>query len=249
MAYALLFGDMDTRIIAAGQIILCSTVPKSQFYGMSSSKYVDSIYTYVHMTHGLYITTCLPAAWLRSRSDFGQLCLNISLLHGHGDLPLCVYIYIYTYAYGTFVLFTDMVTHSNAAWQIKFWSTVLFNHNFHRLQVQDNLPWRICINVHRTQGHMTCGLLRLWSTLWENFHHLRLDICDVNVTIQKIVWDWIQFISYWYKKRYVFNTRHVFAAKLWCQCGYRSNGDRYYEVIKWYNLCLFVTVTDGHLRL
>ena len=58
----------------------------------------------------------------------------------------------------------------------------------------------IYINVHRTQGYMTYGLHRLWSYLWENIHYLRLDNCDVNVAIQKIVWDWIQFISYWYKK-------------------------------------------------
>ena len=38
MAYALLLGDMVTRSIAAVQIILWSTMPKSQFYGIASSK-------------------------------------------------------------------------------------------------------------------------------------------------------------------------------------------------------------------
>ena len=94
-SHALFFGDMDTGSIAVGQIILCSTVPKSQLYGMASSKWFDYKYIHVHMTQNLYIATFLPASWLRNRSDFDQLCLNINFieLQGHG----CIYIYIYIY--------------------------------------------------------------------------------------------------------------------------------------------------------
>ena len=58
-SHALLFGDMDTCSIAE-QIILCSTVSKSQFYGIADSKWVDYVYIY-----NIYID---------------KLCLNINLI-------------------------------------------------------------------------------------------------------------------------------------------------------------------------
>ena len=252
MAYALLFGDMNTRSIAVGQIILSSTVPKSVLWNCKLK--ISWLYIYIY----IYIYIYAYGTWLIYSDMFTRSMLAEQIGFGSTLFKhqfhqtawswwlaftcMCVYMHV-----AHFLLFTDMVTamlreRSN-------FDQLYLNINFIDLQVQDDLPWCMFMNVHRTQGHVTCGLLRLWSTLWENLHHLRLEICDVNVTIKKIIWDWIQFISYWCKKdKYTYNTWHVFGAKLWSHCGYRLNGDRYYEVVKWYNLCPFVTFTDGHLR-
>ena len=105
-------------------------------------------------TQGLYITAYLPTAWLLIGSNFDQLCLNINFiieLQGHGGLPFC------TYAYGT------SLTHSNAAGQIKFWSTVFEPISYQTASSEWVALTRLYINVHMTN----CLSLAIWSpTEW-----------------------------------------------------------------------------------
>ena len=94
ISHALLFGDMDTGSIALGHIILCSTVPKSQLYGIASSKWVDYIYTCAYDT-GLIYSDILTYIMVAEQIGFDQLCLNIDFIEieGHG----CIYIYTFIY--------------------------------------------------------------------------------------------------------------------------------------------------------
>ena len=81
------------------------------------------------MTQNLHIATCLPAAWLWSRSDFDQMYLtqNFTELQVQNELPQRIYINMHM-RQGL----------SQAIWlsttwlrgQIRFWS-IMFKYEFH----------------------------------------------------------------------------------------------------------------------
>ena len=104
--------------------------------------------------------------WLRSRSDFERLCLNINFidLQGHDGLPY-VYIHIHM-AHG--LLFMNMVTRSTSAGQITLWQFI-FKHKFHW---NAKLHWVALMYIN----------ICIWHMAYLDFDQLYEKIL--------IIWDW-----------------------------------------------------------
>ena len=158
---------------------------------------VINIFLYSLSTHGLFIATCLPAAWLRSGS---WSTLFRHELQGHGD---CFYVYLHMYmAHGS--LLRGKVTHSTVAGQMLL-SCCVFNSQFHRIarstvNVTNEkmfIIWDWQANIYTTPGicsHQRFGVIvgiELWQVLWRCQVICLILICNINSVLfmyYQILW-------------------------------------------------------------